>query len=82
LRNRPLAKLLIVVSNFMYKVTIILKCSPQILYGRFPNLFDIFLLQAPNIFEGISFYLSGDFVASSKGYLQELALVAGGLVLH
>lgn len=38
--------------------------------------------KAPKLFEGLSFYLSGDFAVSSKGYLQELASAAGGLVLH
>lgn len=38
--------------------------------------------KAPKLFEGLRFYLSGDFAASSKGYLQELASAAGGLVLH
>lgn len=38
--------------------------------------------KAPKLFEGLSFYFSGDFVASSKGYLQDLASAAGGLVLH
>jgi len=38
--------------------------------------------KAPKLFEGLSFYLSGDFATSSKGYLQELVSAAGGLVLQ
>eukprot|EP01018_Ginkgo_biloba_P030478 Gb_00493 [translate_table: standard] len=38
--------------------------------------------KAPKLFEGLSFYFSGEFAASSKKYLQDLALAAGGVVLH
>ncbi|XP_057864399.2 protein BREAST CANCER SUSCEPTIBILITY 1 homolog isoform X2 [Cryptomeria japonica] len=38
--------------------------------------------QEPKLFEGLSFYLCGEFAASLKGYLQDLVSAAGGVVLH
>ncbi|KAH9315260.1 hypothetical protein KI387_023887, partial [Taxus chinensis] len=37
--------------------------------------------QAPKLFQGLSFYLSGEFSVSLKGYLLDLVSAAGGVVL-
>lgn len=42
----------------------------------------MFYLQQPKIFERFRFYLMGDFVASYKGYIQDLLIAGGGIVLH
>lgn len=39
-------------------------------------------MQEPKLFCGFKFYFTGDFVASYKGYLQDLIIAAGGTVLH
>ncbi|KAJ4824240.1 hypothetical protein Tsubulata_018061 [Turnera subulata] len=36
----------------------------------------------PKIFEGYKFYFMGDFIASYKGYIQDLLISGGGTVLH
>ncbi|KAI3800738.1 hypothetical protein L1987_28832 [Smallanthus sonchifolius] len=36
----------------------------------------------PKLFNGFKFYFTGDFVASYKGYLHDLIIAAGGVVLH
>ncbi|WOK91716.1 hypothetical protein Cni_G00407 [Canna indica] len=36
----------------------------------------------PKLFNGLRFYFSGDYTASYKGYLQDLVLAAGGVVLQ
>ncbi|XP_062012669.1 protein BREAST CANCER SUSCEPTIBILITY 1 homolog [Rosa rugosa] len=36
----------------------------------------------PKLFDGLKFYFMGDFVPSYKGYLQDLVIAAGGIVLH
>ncbi|XP_021662104.2 protein BREAST CANCER SUSCEPTIBILITY 1 homolog isoform X2 [Hevea brasiliensis] len=40
------------------------------------------LNKQPKIFEGFRFYMLGDFVASYKGYIQDLLIAGGGTVLH
>lgn len=42
----------------------------------------IFLLQEPKLLSGLTFYLSGDYSASYKGYLQDLVMAAGGTILQ
>lgn len=39
-------------------------------------------MQQPKLFDGYKFYFMGDFVPSYKGYLQDLVLAAGGIILH
>lgn len=34
------------------------------------------------LFELFKFYFTGDFIPSYKGYLQDLIIAAGGIVLH
>lgn len=41
-----------------------------------------FLIQQPKLFDGYKFYFMGDFIPSYKGYLQELVVAAGGIILH
>ncbi|WVZ99192.1 hypothetical protein U9M48_044525 [Paspalum notatum var. saurae] len=36
----------------------------------------------PKLFDGIQFYLNGDYTMSYKGYLQDLVVAAGGTVLQ
>ncbi|KAL6609684.1 hypothetical protein ACP70R_039653 [Stipagrostis hirtigluma subsp. patula] len=36
----------------------------------------------PKLFDGIQFYLQGDYTKSYRGYLQDLVVAAGGTVLH
>ncbi|XP_029130849.1 protein BREAST CANCER SUSCEPTIBILITY 1 homolog isoform X2 [Cajanus cajan] len=36
----------------------------------------------PKLFDGYKFYFMGDFIPSYKGYLQELVVAAGGIILH
>ncbi|KAK4782495.1 hypothetical protein SAY86_016597 [Trapa natans] len=36
----------------------------------------------PKLFEGLKFYLTGDFISSYRGYLQDLVIAAGGTILH
>uniref|UniRef100_A0A0D9WII5 RING-type E3 ubiquitin transferase BRCA1 n=1 Tax=Leersia perrieri TaxID=77586 RepID=A0A0D9WII5_9ORYZ len=36
----------------------------------------------PKLFEGMRFYLHGDYTSSYRGYLQELVVAAGGIVLQ
>ncbi|KAG6471070.1 protein BREAST CANCER SUSCEPTIBILITY 1 homolog [Zingiber officinale] len=36
----------------------------------------------PKLFSGLTFYLSGDYSASYKGYLQDLVIAAGGAILQ
>ncbi|MQL71686.1 hypothetical protein Taro_003984 [Colocasia esculenta] len=38
--------------------------------------------QAPKLFSGLSFYFSGDFVPTYKGYLEDLISAAGGNILQ
>ncbi|KAJ1414202.1 Zinc finger, RING-type [Sesbania bispinosa] len=40
------------------------------------------LNKQPKLFDGYKFYFMGDFIASYKGYLQDLVTAAGGIVLH
>eukprot|EP00257_Ricinus_communis_P022323 XP_015582013.1 protein BREAST CANCER SUSCEPTIBILITY 1 homolog isoform X1 [Ricinus communis] len=40
------------------------------------------LKKQPKIFEGLQFYFMGDFVASYKGYIQDLIFAGGGTILH
>ncbi|XP_059665977.1 protein BREAST CANCER SUSCEPTIBILITY 1 homolog [Cornus florida] len=40
------------------------------------------LNKQPKLFNGYKFYFIGDFIASYKGYLQDLIIAAGGTVLH
>ncbi|XP_050232818.1 protein BREAST CANCER SUSCEPTIBILITY 1 homolog [Mercurialis annua] len=40
------------------------------------------LNKQPKIFEGLKFYFIGDFVASYKGYIQDLIVAGGGTILH
>ncbi|KDP38028.1 hypothetical protein JCGZ_04671 [Jatropha curcas] len=40
------------------------------------------LNKRPKLFEGFKFYLMGDFVASYKGYIQDLLVAGGGSILH
>ncbi|KAI3741559.1 hypothetical protein L1987_59233 [Smallanthus sonchifolius] len=40
------------------------------------------LNKEPKLFNGFKFYFTGDFVASYKGYLHDLIIAAGGIVLH
>ncbi|KAK7303081.1 hypothetical protein RJT34_13980 [Clitoria ternatea] len=40
------------------------------------------LNKQPKIFYGYKFYFMGDFVPSYKGYLQDLVVAAGGIILH
>lgn len=46
------------------------------------NLNLTFLLQEPNLFSGLTFYFTGDYAASFKGYLQDLVITAGGFILQ
>jgi len=39
-------------------------------------------MQQPKLFDGYKFYFMGDFIPSYKGYLQDLVIAAGGIVLH
>jgi BRCA1-associated RING domain protein 1 len=45
---------------------------------------NIFLIvtQQPKLFDGIQFYLHGDYTKSYRGYLQDLVVAAGGTVLQ
>ncbi|KAM0822445.1 hypothetical protein ACQ4PT_071484 [Festuca glaucescens] len=36
----------------------------------------------PKLFDGMRFYLHGDYTKSYRGFLQDLVIVAGGTVLH
>ncbi|KOM53557.1 hypothetical protein LR48_Vigan09g221600 [Vigna angularis] len=40
------------------------------------------LNKQPKLFYGYKFYFMGDFLPSYKGYLQELVVAAGGIILH
>ncbi|QCD76959.1 protein BREAST CANCER SUSCEPTIBILITY 1 homolog isoform X2 [Vigna unguiculata] len=40
------------------------------------------LNKQPKLFDGYKFYFMGDFIPSYKGYLQELVVAAGGIILH
>lgn len=40
------------------------------------------ILQQPKLFDGIQFYLHGDYKKSYRGYLQDLVVAAGGTVLQ
>lgn len=39
-------------------------------------------MQQPKLFYGYKFYFMGDFIPSYKGYLQNLVVAAGGIILH
>lgn len=39
-------------------------------------------MQAPKLFFGLSFYLSGYYMPYYKGYLEDLILAAGGVILQ
>lgn len=39
-------------------------------------------MQQPKLFDGYKFYFMGDFIPSYKGYLQDLVIAAGGIILH
>lgn len=41
-----------------------------------------FGMQQPKLFDGYKFYFMGDFMPSYKGFLQDIVIAAGGLVLH
>ncbi|CAJ1962132.1 unnamed protein product [Sphenostylis stenocarpa] len=40
------------------------------------------LNKQPKLFDGYKFYFMGDFIPSYKGYLQDLVVAAGGIILH
>ncbi|XP_028187915.1 protein BREAST CANCER SUSCEPTIBILITY 1 homolog isoform X1 [Glycine soja] len=40
------------------------------------------LNKQPKLFYGYKFYFMGDFIPSYKGYLQNLVVAAGGIILH
>ncbi|CAI8590892.1 unnamed protein product [Vicia faba] len=40
------------------------------------------LNKQPKLFDGYKFYFIGDFIPSYKGYLQDLVIAAGGIILH
>ncbi|KAL2341101.1 hypothetical protein Fmac_009041 [Flemingia macrophylla] len=40
------------------------------------------LNKQPRLFDGYKFFFMGDFLPSYKGYLQELVIAAGGIILH
>ncbi|XP_058765353.1 protein BREAST CANCER SUSCEPTIBILITY 1 homolog [Vicia villosa] len=40
------------------------------------------LNKQPKLFDGYKFYFVGDFIPSYKGYLQDLVIAAGGIILH
>ncbi|KAK7332153.1 hypothetical protein VNO80_28901 [Phaseolus coccineus] len=40
------------------------------------------LNKQPKLFDGSKFYFMGDFIPSYKGYLQDLVVAAGGIILH
>eukprot|EP00256_Glycine_max_P045334 XP_006597513.2 protein BREAST CANCER SUSCEPTIBILITY 1 homolog isoform X1 [Glycine max] len=40
------------------------------------------LNKQPKLFYGYKFYVMGDFIPSYKGYLQDLLVAAGGIILH
>ncbi|KAK7331405.1 hypothetical protein VNO77_25629 [Canavalia gladiata] len=40
------------------------------------------LNKQPKLFDGYKFYFMGDFIPSYKGYLLDLVVAAGGIVLH
>jgi len=39
-------------------------------------------MQQPKLFDGYKFYFMGDFIPSYKGYLQDLVVAGGGIILH
>ncbi|CAI8618552.1 unnamed protein product [Vicia faba] len=41
-----------------------------------------FLMQQPKLFDGYKFYFIGGFIPSYKGYMQDLMIAAGGIILH
>jgi hypothetical protein len=41
-----------------------------------------FIIQQPKLFDGMRFYLHGDYTKSYRGFLQDLVIAAGGTVLH
>ncbi|XP_017697418.2 protein BREAST CANCER SUSCEPTIBILITY 1 homolog [Phoenix dactylifera] len=51
--------------------------------GRGPQLGRLRAInKQPKLFAGISFYFSGDYTPSYKGYLQDLVIKAGGTILQ
>nr|XP_029116035.1 protein BREAST CANCER SUSCEPTIBILITY 1 homolog isoform X2 [Elaeis guineensis] len=50
--------------------------------SRGPQLGRLRAINKPKLFHGISFYFSGDYTPSYKGYLQDLATKAGGTILQ
>ncbi|XP_019706744.1 protein BREAST CANCER SUSCEPTIBILITY 1 homolog isoform X2 [Elaeis guineensis] len=47
-----------------------------------PQLGRLRIINKPKLFNGFSFYFSGEYTPSYKGYLQDLVIAAGGTVLQ
>lgn len=41
-----------------------------------------YIMQEPKLFNGLKFYMMGDFEVAYKGYLQDMIVAAGGTILR